>query len=414
MEGDCILWGCRVVIPEKLQQKVLEELHRGHPGIVRMKTLARGHAWWPGLDRALEDHARDCAACQASKNSPARAPLHSWAWPSMPWERTHVDYAGPIQGKMLLIAVDAHTKWPEVCVMNSSTSSKTITVLRDLFARYGLPREVVSDNGPQFSSDEFGHFLTTNGVKHRPISPYHPASNGAAERVVQTVKRALQAGLRAGGSLEQSLSAFLLQYRTTPHATTGVAPCTLKFGRDLRTRLHLLAPDIGGHVRDQLARKKERHDQHCQMRTLGIGQSVWARNFRDGARWVKAMVSDRLGPVSYLVQLRNGDFWRRHIDHLRRGSEQPPKDDSAAEEEFIVLPESQTEGGGPPAADTETPPGGISSQVSPEAPSQTSGPEMHLILKRILLVPLRLICIPLVPANRPTDCMEHCHSRGVG
>ena len=147
------------------------------------------------------------------------------------------------------------------------------------------------------------------------------------------------------------------------------------FGRDLRTRLHLLAPDIGGHVRDQLARQKERHDQHCQMRTLGIGQSVWARNFRDGARWVKAMVSDRLGPVSYLVQLRNGDFWRRHIDHLRRGSEQPPRDDSAAEEEFIVLPESQTEGGGPPAADTETPPGGISSQVSPEAPSQTSGPE---------------------------------------
>ena len=111
------------------------------------------------------------------------------------------------------------------------------------------------------------------------------------------------------------------------------------------------------------------------MRTLSIGQSVWARNFRDGARWVKAMVSDRLGPISYLVQLRNGDFWHRHIDHLRRGSEQPPQDDSAAEEEFIVLPESQTESGGPPAADTETPPGGVSSQASPEAPSQTSGPE---------------------------------------
>jgi len=261
VEGDCILWGCRVVVPARLQKRVLDELHQGHPGVVKMKMLARGHVWWPGLDKALEQQARECGACQANKNSPARAPLHSWAWPSALWERIHVDYMGPIFGKMLLIVIDAHSKWLEVCVMGSTTAPKTIVTLCDMFARYGLPRQVVSDNGPQFSAIEFENFLSTNGIKHIPISPYHPSSSGAAERAVQMVKRALRAAHHTGKPLEQSLSTFLLRYRTTPHATTSVAPCTLMMERDLRTCMHLLAPEIGGRVHDRLAQQKGYHDQ---------------------------------------------------------------------------------------------------------------------------------------------------------
>ena len=98
---------------------------------------------------------------------------------------------------MLLIIVDAHSKWPEVCVMDSTTSAKTIVALREVFARFGLPKQLVSDNGPQFTSVEFNQFLKTNGVKHIRSAPYHPATNGAAERLVQTVKRSLKAGHRS-------------------------------------------------------------------------------------------------------------------------------------------------------------------------------------------------------------------------
>ena len=75
---------------------------------------------------------------------------------------------------------------------------------------------MVSDNGPQFVAEEMRQFLATNGVKHLRSAPYHPATNGAAERLVQTVKCALKAGHERGVPLEKTLATFLLQYRTTP------------------------------------------------------------------------------------------------------------------------------------------------------------------------------------------------------
>ena len=304
---------------------MLKELHRGHPGIVRMKVLARSHVWWPDIDREIGQCASSCQSCQAVKNSSVRAPLHPWVWPTNPWERVYLDFAGPFLGKMILVAVDAHTKWPEAYFMHSTTTTKTITILCDMFARYGLPRQIVTDNGPQFVSEEFQRFMSANGIKHVRCSPYHPASNGAAERLVQTVKKALRAGHLSGESLDHSLAAFLLKYRITPHATTGVAPCTLMFGREIHTHLSLLSPNIGDRVRDQQQRQKEYHDKCSRAREFRIGDSVWARNLHDGPRWLKAVVSDRLGPVSYLIQLKNGDYWRRHVDHLRTGSDPEAK-----------------------------------------------------------------------------------------
>ena len=234
-EGDCLFWGTCVIVPEKLRGRVLEELHRGHPGIVRMKSLARSHVWWPNLDSQVETQAKSCTACQVNKNLPPKAPLHPWAWPTIPWQRIHIDFAGPVKGTMLLVVIDAHSKWPEVFTMASTTSTKTISKLRETFARFGLPEQLSSDNGPQFTSDDFETFLKMNSVKHLKSSPYHPASNGAAELFVQVVKKALRAGMSDGFSLEQSLSRFLLQYCCTPHATTGVSPSSLLMGREPRT-----------------------------------------------------------------------------------------------------------------------------------------------------------------------------------
>ena len=96
-------------------------------------------------------------------------------------------------GKMFLVIVDAYSMWPEVLIMNSTTSQKTIEALRNMFSRYGLPEQLVSDNGPQFASSEFAHFMPANGIKHIRSVPYRPSSNGQVERLVQTLKRSLRA-----------------------------------------------------------------------------------------------------------------------------------------------------------------------------------------------------------------------------
>ena len=157
-----------------------------------MKTKARGLFWWPHLDSEIEGVGKSCTACLQAKQAPARAPLHPWTWPSKPWQRIHVDYAGPFLGRNFLLVVDTHSKWGEVIDVPTTNATKTIEVLRRLFARFGLPSQLVSDNGPQFVSKEFEQFMKSNGIKHTKSTPYHPASNGEAERFVRTFKESIK------------------------------------------------------------------------------------------------------------------------------------------------------------------------------------------------------------------------------
>ena len=166
IEVGCLLWGMRVVVPKSYQKTILAELHTSHPGIVRMKSIARTHVWWPSIDKHIEQVVHDCSSCQSIRNAPSRAELHPWSWPDAPWRRVHVDFAGPFLGSMFMIIVDAHSKWLEVFPMKSITTTKTLEILRNLFATYGLPYQLVSDNGPQFVSSDFEMCMKVNGIKH--------------------------------------------------------------------------------------------------------------------------------------------------------------------------------------------------------------------------------------------------------
>ena len=230
-EDGCLLWGSRVVIPPQGRAKVLTELHEAHPGVLRMKTLARSYVWWPSMDKDIEKMVKNCDECQVHQKAPAEAPLHPWEWPGQPWSRIHIDYAGPRKGEMFLVIVDGYSKWLDVHIMKSTTSTATIEKLREVFATHGLPRTVVSDNGPQFTSAEFAEFMVKNGIRHTKVSPYHEASNGQAERGVRIFKEDFEK--MEGGSTQSKLSRFLLRYRVTPHSTTGVLPAQLLMKRHL-------------------------------------------------------------------------------------------------------------------------------------------------------------------------------------
>ena len=314
VQDGCVLWGSRVVVPPPGREAMLQQLHHGHIGITRMKALARSYFWWPKLDADIETVVKSCVTCQEHRNLPAPAPLHPWEWPSKPWQRLHIDYAGPFMGHMFLILMDAHSKWMDAYPVTTSTSASTIECLRKSFSNQGIPETIVSDNGSCFVSAEFKDFLRKNGIEHITSAPYHASSNGCAERAVQTFKSMMK---KAGeGSLTTKVSRVLFNYRITPQSTTGLSPAEMLQGRKLRSTLDLLHPDRRVKVeRKQLSQKKH-HDKQQKGRGFQEGDAVVTRNFSHGPKWIPGFITKITGPVSYKVMLGDGNIVRRHVDQI--------------------------------------------------------------------------------------------------
>ena len=150
------------------------------------------YVWWPGLETDIEESVRLCDECQLNRSNPPLAPLNPWNWPTRPWARIHLDYAGPFQSHYFLVLIDAHSKWIEAFPATSPSSNVTIELLRPVFAQFGIPETIVSDNGSCFISEDFQQFLKSNGIKQITSAPYHPSTNGLAEKAVQIVKNCLK------------------------------------------------------------------------------------------------------------------------------------------------------------------------------------------------------------------------------
>ena len=128
----------------------------------------------PKIDKDIEAKVKECQTCQLVRPANPPETIQPWKWPTKPWLRLHLDYAGPVHGKMYLILVDAHSKWLEVRQTNTATSSVTITHLRSIFSVHGLPEVVVTDNGTVFTSAEFGEYLKLNGIRHELYNSREP------------------------------------------------------------------------------------------------------------------------------------------------------------------------------------------------------------------------------------------------
>ena len=298
---------------------MLKEIHDGHPGIVKMKTIARQYVWWPKIDTDVEKVCKQCETCQLEQPIPRQVPLHPWEFPGEAWKRLHIDFAGPFMGGMFMIVVDAYSKWLEVYRMAQITSTATITRLKRLFASYGVPEQIVTDNATTFTSDEFQQFMKRNGILHTTSAPRHPATNGLAERYVGTFKAGMKKLAGENLCVEDMISHFLLRYRTTPNSTTGESPADLFLKRHVRTRLDFLKPSISEAVRRKQYRQKGYHDSQAAERQFDVDDTVYLRNTAgEKPKWIPGVVAQQTGPVSYRVQGETTDqVYRRHGDQLR-------------------------------------------------------------------------------------------------
>ncbi|XP_028408174.1 uncharacterized protein K02A2.6-like [Dendronephthya gigantea] len=240
--SDCeiVLRNSQIIIPKSLQARVLAIAHEGHQGIVKTKMLLRSKVWWPGIDNQVERLVKQCLPCQAAvhQSPKCQPPLNMTKLPPHPWHTVHADFCGPFpNGDKLLVVIDAHSRYPEVEIMQSTTTTAVITRLQRIFSRHGYPEEFTSDNGPPFNAAEFTNYLNEHGVHHRRITPYWPQANGEAERFMKTVTKAIRTAHSEGRRWQDELDTFLLNYRSTPHSTTHTSPAELLFNRVIRNKL---------------------------------------------------------------------------------------------------------------------------------------------------------------------------------
>nr|CAD2158036.1 unnamed protein product [Meloidogyne enterolobii]CAD2205428.1 unnamed protein product [Meloidogyne enterolobii] len=331
IEG-CLIYGQRMIIPKSLQSRILKTLHIAHPGIVRMKAIAKEHVYWPGIGKEIEKLVHQCEQCQGASKNPAKTLLTPWLAPNEVFERVHVDFAGPCSdGYTYLLFVDAFSKWPEVCKMHPITAKDTVEVLQSIVYRLGIPKEIVSDNGRQFRSHEFATFCKEFGIKHTFTPPYHPMSNGQVERFVDTFKRSM----KKCGQKKNWIEETLLAYRTTHASLNGHSPDELFLGRHMRTKINLVHPEeqrISSNIdKEKFKKFQQAHQQKMtkqfntkhgsKLSKFRPGEPVYLLNYRlNKTEWLNGTIIEQVkNSPTYRVKVPAiGRDVHRHVNQLRK------------------------------------------------------------------------------------------------
>ncbi|XP_043237499.1 uncharacterized protein K02A2.6-like [Amphibalanus amphitrite] len=328
----------RVVVPLALIDKYLQVAHRSHEGIVRTKQLLRSLAWWPGMMRATTDLIRDCSTCQAKDavlSQGARpAPLQPVPLPDRAWSKLGIDVVGPIAGappsaRYAITVIDYASKWPEVALTSSVETDDVISFLSSLWSREGYCDELVSDNGPQFTSAKFEKYLSDRGIQHRKSSLYWPRGNAAVERFNRTLKTWLLEAAQQSPRTPQAFAAHVTRrlalYRTVPHCTTGISPSEGLHGRRMRLDLPVMsadsAPDAGLHTRVQTQQRRNERNYNrrrgVKVPTIQPGDKVRVRRPGHTPKNLSRFgptqtVVRRLGKATFLLS----DGTRYNASHL--------------------------------------------------------------------------------------------------
>lgn len=260
----------RIILPREFENRALELAHEGHLGLVKTKQLLRGKVWFYRMDRKVEALIRSCIPCIANTPSNYTEPLQMTPLPGKPWQYLAMDFCGPFpNGDYILVIIDEHSRFPIAELVKTTSATNAINVMERIFSMFGLPQSIKSDNGPPFQSRELKEYFQNMGINHRRITPVWPRANGTAERFMRTIEKTIRAAHVNGQSWQKGIQMFLLNYRNSIHSTTGRTPSELLFGRELRTKIPMMAVPQKQHsklVQMTDARAKSRMKEYSDLR----------------------------------------------------------------------------------------------------------------------------------------------------
>jgi transposase InsO family protein len=237
-ESTIVLKGSRIVAPETLREKAVSIAHEGHQGLVKTKQLQKEKVWFPGIDKYVKRVIDICVDCQANSRENCPDSLQMSLLPPAPLHTLNMDFCSPFpSGEYLFVVIDAYSRFPEVDTVSSTSASAIIPKFDRILATHGIPTVMCSDNGPPFTSHEVQQYMEENGIHHRRITPLWPQANSEAERFMQPLNKAIRSAHAEGKQWTKHLYKFLLNFRTTRHATTGFSPSELLFNRKVQNKL---------------------------------------------------------------------------------------------------------------------------------------------------------------------------------
>ena len=327
----------RIVIPSCMRTEILKCIHTGHMGIEKSKARARVCVYWPKMYEAIEYEVKKCSVCNKYSLQNQKEPMLPHPVPNRPWEKLGADYF-TLAGKDYLLVVDYFSKFPEVIQMDSKTAEATITTMKDIFARHGIPNTVVADNMP-FNSRPFKQFAKDWNFAITTSSPGYPQSNGLVERNVQSIKRLIKKAREDGKDEEMAL----LEFRNTPITGLQESPAQLLMNRRLRSILPmttvLLEPQISRGTKEKLKQRQtnQKHLYDRGARPLSDLKPNDTIRYKRNKSWEQAVVIDRhSSPRSYNIRTAEGTTLRRNRRQLKKTSESPPTGTTAIMDDDIV------------------------------------------------------------------------------
>ena len=303
----------QLVIPTAMKRDMLNLIHESHLGIEKCKSTkkrkARAILFWPGMSNDIYENVSKYATCATYKMKNQKEPMIAHHIPDRPWQKLGTDLCEH-KGKNYLVVVDYYSKFIETALLPNKTAGTVITHLKSIFARNGIPEELVSDNMP-FNSKEFDEFAKEWGFKQTTSSPTYVQSNGMSEKAVQIVKRILKKA--------DDPYIGLMEYRNTPVTGMTYSPSQLLMSRTARTKIpisqELPLPAVASEAKQQLAQQQKRQKQNYDKSTkplppLEIGENV---HLRQGNIWIPATVSGLASaPRSYIITTTDGQQYRRN------------------------------------------------------------------------------------------------------
>ena len=307
---DVVMRVTQIVIPPKLQDRVIEICHEGHLGIVKSKQFLRSKVWFPNIDKKMEAKCKRCLPCQATVSQKPRSPLQMTETPSKPWENVAADFCGPYpSGELILVVIDERTRYPEVEIVNNTSAESTIIAMEKMFATHGYPEKLKSDNGPPFKSHALREFFTEKGITHHRVTPRWPEANGLAENFMKSVGKVIKTANMENKNWRRELFRFLANYRQTPHPNTGKSPRSLMFQREIRGKLpNMIQEEEKDDIKERdtaiKAKQKEKLDEKRRTKehTIKKGDLVLVKHEKTNK------LSTPYGPTPHIVERVKGSM----------------------------------------------------------------------------------------------------------